>query len=53
MFDMNEINEIIWKETQQASYEEQSEQSLYQHQESPNEDYFECRNEYLDGIWCN
>lgn len=25
----------------------------YQHQESPNEDYFECKNSYLDGTWCN
>lgn len=24
----------------------------YQHQESQNEDYFECRNSYLDGTWC-
>lgn len=24
----------------------------YQHQESPNEDYFECEAEYLNGNWC-
>lgn len=25
---------------------------IYQHQEGPNEDYFECEAEYLDGTWC-
>lgn len=23
----------------------------YQHQENPNEDFFECQNEYLEGSW--
>ena len=26
---------------------------IYQHQERPNEDYFECRNAYIEGYWCN
>ena len=43
--DMTKINEIIWKETQQAAYEEQ----CFEHQEQQNEDYFECLNDYLDG----
>ena len=43
--DMTKINEIIWKETQQSAYEEQ----CFQHQEQPNEDYYECMNDYLDG----
>lgn len=24
----------------------------HHHQESPNEDYFECEAEYYDGTWC-
>ena len=43
--DMTKIDEIIWKETQQAAYEEQ----FFEHQEQSNEDYFECLNDYLDG----
>ena len=43
--DITKIDEIIWKETQQAAYEEQ----CFEHQEQPNEDYFECLNDYLDG----
>ena len=43
--DMTKINGIIWKETQQAAYEEQ----CFEHQEQPNEDYIECLNDYLDG----
>lgn len=50
---MNRIDEIIYKETQKAAYEEQCEQEFV-HQEQPNEDYFEGLNDYLDGtmsIW--
>ena len=50
---MNGIDEIIYKETQKAAYEEQCEQGFV-HQEQPNEDYFEGLNDYLDGtmsIW--
>ena len=50
---MNRIDEIIYKETQKAAYEEQCEQGFV-HQEQPNEDYFEGLNDYLDGtmsIW--
>lgn len=45
---MNRIDEIIYKETQKAVYEEQC---LYDfiHQEQSNEDYFEGLNDYLDG----
>lgn len=43
--DMTKIDEIIWKETQQAAYKEQ----CFEHQEQSNEDYFECLNDYLDG----
>lgn len=45
---MNRIDEIIYKETQKAAYEEQCEQGFV-HQEQPNEDYFEGLNDYLDG----
>ena len=45
---MNRIDEIIYKETQEAAYEEQREQGFI-HQEQPNEDYFEGLNDYLDG----
>lgn len=41
-------DEIIFEETQKAAYEEQCEQG-FAHQEQPNEDYFECVNDYLDG----
>lgn len=50
---MNKIDEIIYKETQKAAYEEQCEQGFV-HQEQPNEDYFEGLNDYWDGtmsIW--
>lgn len=50
---MNGIDEIIYKETQKAAYEEQCEQGFV-HQEQQNEDYFEGLNDYLDGtmsIW--
>ena len=43
--DMTIVDEIIYKETQRAIYEEQ----CFQHQEQPNEDYYECMNDYLDG----
>lgn len=50
---MNRIDEIIYKETQKAAYEEQCEQGFvhreHVHQEQPNEDYFEGLNDYLDG----
>lgn len=46
--EMNRIDEIIYKETQKAAYEEQCEQGFV-HQEQPNEDYFEGINDYLDG----
>ena len=46
--EMNGIDEIIYKETQKAAYEEQCEQGFV-HQEQPNEDYFEGLNDYLDG----
>ena len=42
---MTIADEIIYKETQRAVYEEQ----CFQHQEQPNEDYYECMNDYLDG----
>lgn len=45
---MDRVDEIIYKETQKAAYEEQSEQGLV-HQEQPNEDYFEGLNDHLDG----
>ena len=45
---MNRIDEIIYKETQKAAYEEQCEQG-FAHQEQPNEDYFEGVNDYLNG----
>ena len=45
---MNSIDEIIYKETQKATYEEQCEQEFV-HQEQSNEDYFEGLNDYLDG----
>lgn len=45
---MNRIDEIIYKETQKATYEEQCEQRFV-HQEQLNEDYFEGLNDYLDG----
>ena len=38
MIEMNRIDEIIYKETQKAAYEEQSEQG-FAHQEQPNEDF--------------
>lgn len=41
---MNRIDEIIYKETQKAAYEEQCEQEFI-HQEQP----FEGLNDYLDG----
>lgn len=44
---MDRVDEIIYKETQKAAYEEQSEQGLV-HQEQPNEDYFEGLNDYFD-----
>lgn len=44
---MNRIDEIIYKETQKAAYEEQCEEVF--HQEQPNEDYFEGLNDYLNG----
>lgn len=43
--DMTKTDEIIFNETKQAVYEEQS----FGHQEQPNEDYFECMNDYLAG----
>ena len=46
--EMNTIDEIIYKETQKAAYEEQCEQGFV-HQEQPNEDYFEGLNDYWDG----
>lgn len=46
--EMNRIDEIIYKETQKAAYEEQCEQGFV-HQEQPNEDYFEGLNDYWDG----
>lgn len=46
--EMNRIDEIIYKETQKAAYEEQCEQGFV-HQEQSNEDYFEGLNDYLDG----
>lgn len=45
--EMNRIDEIIYKETQTAAYEEQCEEE-FAHQEQPNEDYFEGVNDYLD-----
>lgn len=36
---MSEIDEIIYKETQKAAYEEQCEQEFV-HQEQSNEDYY-------------
>ena len=42
---MTIVDEIIYKETQRAVYEEQ----YFEYQEQPNEDYFECLNNYLDG----
>lgn len=45
---MDRVDEIIYKETQKATYEEQCEQGFV-HQKQPNEDYFECLNDYLDG----
>lgn len=42
---MNRIDEIIYKETQKAAYEEQCTHELI-HQEQPNEDYFEGLNDY-------
>lgn len=42
---MTIADEIIYKETQRAVCEEQ----CFEHQEQPNEDYFECLNDYLDG----
>lgn len=45
---MDRVDEIIYKETQKATYEEQREEGFV-HQEQPNEDYFECLNDYLDG----
>ena len=44
---MSEIDEIIYKETQKAAYEEHCEEGF--HQEQPNEDYFEGLNDYLNG----
>lgn len=32
--------------------DEDKTQYEYQHQEGPNEDYFECEAEYLEGDWC-
>ena len=45
---MDRVDEIIYKETQKAAYEEWCEQGFV-HQEQPNEDYFESLNDYLDG----
>lgn len=45
--EINRIDEIIYKETQKAAYEEQCEQEST-HQEQPNEDYFEGVNDYLN-----
>lgn len=45
---MDRVDEIIYKETQKAAYEEQCEQGFV-HQEQPNEDYFEGLNDYLGG----
>ena len=45
---MDRVDEIIYKETQKAAYEEQCEQGFV-HQEQPNEDYFEDLNDYLNG----
>lgn len=45
---MDRVDEIIYKETQKAAYEEQCEQRFV-HQEQPNEDYFEGLNDHLDG----
>ena len=46
--EMNRIEEIIYKGTQKAAYEEQCEE-VFVHQEQPNEDYFEGLNDYSDG----
>ena len=43
-----QIDKIIYKETQKAAYEEQCEEGFV-HQEQPNEDYYEGLNDYLDG----
>lgn len=45
---MDRVDEIIYKETQKAAYEEQCEQGFV-HQKQPNEDYFEGLNDYFDG----
>lgn len=31
---------------------EEEDKVIYQHQEGPNEEYFECEAEYLEGTWC-
>lgn len=49
---MNRIDEIIYEETQKAAYEDQCEHGFV-HQEQPNEDYFECVNDYLNGTMSN
>ena len=45
---MNRIDEIVYKETQTAAYQEWCEDG-FTHQEQPNEDYFEGVNDYLNG----
>lgn len=49
---MNRIDEIIYEETQKAAYEDQCEHGFV-HQNQPNEDYFECVNDYLNGTMSN
>ena len=46
---MDRIDKIIYEETQKAAYEKQCEQG-FAHQGQPNEDYFECVNDYLNGM---
>lgn len=45
---MDRIDKIIYEEAQNTAYEKQCEQG-FTHQEQPNEDYFECVNDYLNG----
>ena len=44
----NTIDELFFEETQKATYEEQCELE-FAHQEQPNEDFYECKNDYLAG----
>ncbi len=45
----NTIDELFFEETQKAAYEEQCELE-FAHPEQPNEDFYECMNNYLVGI---